>query len=54
MITSLRFKALDPKGRPNFNMLQNFRSAEAHIHYYAFDMELAPFVHAIGELLKKS
>jgi bifunctional non-homologous end joining protein LigD len=30
--------ALDPEGRPNFNMLQNFRSAEAHIHYYAFDI----------------
>jgi bifunctional non-homologous end joining protein LigD len=30
--------ALDPMGRPNFNMLQNFRSAEAHIHYYAFDI----------------
>jgi len=30
--------ALHPDGRPNFNMLQNFRSAEAHIHYYAFDI----------------
>ena len=30
--------ALDSDGRPNFNMLQNFRSAEAHIHYYAFDI----------------
>jgi bifunctional non-homologous end joining protein LigD len=30
--------ALDPDGRPNFNQLQNFRSAEAHIHYYAFDV----------------
>ncbi len=25
-------------GWPNFNMLQNFRSAETHIHYYAFDI----------------
>ena len=30
--------AFDPEGHPNFNMLQNFRSAEAHIHYYAFDI----------------
>jgi ATP-dependent DNA ligase len=30
--------ALDPDGHPNFNLLQNFRSAEAHIHYYAFDI----------------
>ena len=25
-------------GRPNFNLLQNFRSAESHIIYYAFDV----------------
>lgn len=25
-------------GRPDFNLLQNFRSAEAHIIYYAFDI----------------
>jgi bifunctional non-homologous end joining protein LigD len=30
--------ALDPKGRSVFNLLQNFRSAEAQIHYYAFDI----------------
>jgi DNA ligase D-like protein (predicted ligase) len=30
--------ALGPDGRPNFNMLQNFRSAEGHILYYAFDV----------------
>jgi ATP-dependent DNA ligase len=30
--------ALDPDGHPNFNLLQNFRSAEAHIHYCAFDI----------------
>jgi ATP-dependent DNA ligase len=30
--------ALDRDGRPNFNVLQNFRSAEAHIHYYALDI----------------
>lgn len=27
-----------PDGKPNFNMLQNFRSAEEHIIFYAFDI----------------
>jgi bifunctional non-homologous end joining protein LigD len=30
--------AIDSKGRTDFNLLQNFRSAEAQIHYYAFDI----------------
>jgi ATP-dependent DNA ligase len=30
--------ALGPDGRPDFNLLQNFRSAEARIVYYAFDI----------------
>lgn len=30
--------ALDAKRRSDFNLLQNFRSAETHIHYYAFDI----------------
>jgi ATP-dependent DNA ligase len=30
--------ALGPDGRPNFNLLQNFRSAESGIIYYAFDI----------------
>jgi DNA ligase D-like protein (predicted ligase) len=30
--------ALDASGRSNFNLLQNFRSAELNIHYYAFDI----------------
>ncbi|HTF62069.1 MAG TPA: RNA ligase family protein [Edaphobacter sp.] len=30
--------ALGPGGKPNFNLLQNFRSAESHITYYAFDV----------------
>jgi ATP-dependent DNA ligase len=25
-------------GRPNFNLLQNFRAAESHIMYYVFDV----------------
>ena len=30
--------ALDEQGKPNFNLLQNFRSAESHIMFYAFDL----------------
>jgi ATP-dependent DNA ligase len=30
--------ALDEQGRPNFNLLQNLRSAESHIMLYAFDV----------------
>jgi DNA ligase D-like protein (predicted ligase) len=30
--------ALDENGSPNFNLLQNSRSAELQIHYYAFDI----------------
>ena len=30
--------AMGQDGRPNFNLLQNFRSAESHITYYAFDV----------------
>jgi ATP-dependent DNA ligase len=30
--------ALDEQGKPNFNLLQNFRSAESHIIFYAFDV----------------
>ena len=30
--------ALDTEGRSSFAMLQNFRSAEKHIHFYAFDV----------------
>jgi DNA ligase D-like protein (predicted ligase) len=30
--------ALGPDGRPDFNLLQNFRSAESRIMYYAFDV----------------
>jgi ATP-dependent DNA ligase len=30
--------ALGPDGRPDFNLLQNFRSAESRIIYYAFDI----------------
>lgn len=30
--------ALASDGRPSFNLLQNYRSAESHIIYYAFDV----------------
>jgi DNA ligase D-like protein (predicted ligase) len=30
--------AIGQDGRPDFNLLQNFRSAESRIHYYAFDI----------------
>ena len=30
--------ALDEQGKPNFNLLQNFRSADSHIMFYAFDV----------------
>src|SRR5262249_46898514 len=30
--------ALDKSGRPNFNLLQNFRSEASHIHYFIFDL----------------
>src|ERR1700722_1964618 len=29
--------AMDSAGRSDFNLLQNFRSAEIQIHYYVFD-----------------
>lgn len=30
--------ALDESGRPNFNLLQSYRSQAIHIHYFIFDM----------------
>lgn len=30
--------ALDEQGKPNFNLLQNFRSSASHIVFYAFDI----------------
>jgi len=29
--------AIDNDGRPDFNLLQNYRSSEAHFVYFAFD-----------------
>jgi DNA ligase D-like protein (predicted ligase) len=30
--------ALDGQGRPNFNLLQQFRAKASHIHYFIFDL----------------
>ena len=30
--------AKDESGRPNFNLLQNFRSEASHIHYFIFEL----------------
>jgi ATP-dependent DNA ligase len=30
--------ALNESGRPNFNLLQNYRSEASHIHYFIFDL----------------
>ena len=30
--------AIDDSGRPDFNLLQNFREAASRIHYYVFDL----------------
>jgi len=30
--------ALDQTGRPDFNLLQNFRSAASHMHFFVFDL----------------
>ena len=30
--------AIDESGRPNFNLLQSFRTNAAHIHYFNFDL----------------
>jgi len=30
--------ALDDSGRPDFNLLQNFRAEASRVHYYVFDL----------------
>jgi ATP-dependent DNA ligase len=42
--------ALDEQGKPNFNLLQNFRSAESHTMFYAFDV----LVRRSEDLMKQS
>jgi ATP-dependent DNA ligase len=37
-VTDGELVALNQEGKPNFNLLQDSRSAESHIIYYAFDI----------------
>src|SRR4051794_11015808 len=41
--------AVDEEGRPSFNLLQNFRSAESGIIYYAFDIA----IHSGNDLMRE-
>jgi bifunctional non-homologous end joining protein LigD len=47
--------ALDEEGKPNFNLLQNFRSAESHIVFYviAFGSQHTGRVARLGGKTKK-
>jgi ATP-dependent DNA ligase len=45
--------AMDSAGRSNFNQLQNFRSAELSIHYYAFDVLIHKGKSLLAEPLEK-
>ena len=45
--------AMDEEGRSNFNLLQNFKSAQLKIHYYAFDVLMHKGKLLIGEPLEK-
>jgi ATP-dependent DNA ligase len=45
--------ALDDQGKPNFNLLQNSRSAESHIIFYAFDVLVRKGEELIGTPLSK-
>lgn len=43
--------ALDESGRPSFNILQNYRSAEAPVFYYVFDVLVLTGKNVMGEPL---
>jgi ATP-dependent DNA ligase len=45
--------AFDEQGKPNFNLLQNFRSSESHIMLYAFDVLVRKGEELIGVPLSK-
>jgi DNA ligase D-like protein (predicted ligase) len=45
--------ALDADNRSDFNLLQNFRSAEARIHYYAFDLLVLKGTSLLGQPLEE-
>ena len=45
--------ALDEKGKPSFNTLQNYRSASAPLHYIIFDVLILKGKDVMGEPLIK-
>lgn len=45
--------ALDDAGKPDFNLLQNYRSAAARIHYFVFDLLIHQGHDIMGESLEE-
>ena len=45
--------ALDPEGRPSFNLLQNYGSAGAPLHFFVFDVLVLKGHDVMGEPLVK-
>lgn len=45
--------ALDPEGRPSFNLLQNYGSACAPLHFFVFDVLILKGEDVMGEPLVK-
>ena len=45
--------ALDPEGRPSFNLLQNYGSAGAPLHFFVFDVVILGGKDVLGEPLVK-
>jgi bifunctional non-homologous end joining protein LigD len=45
--------ALDPEGRPSFNLLQNYGSARAPLHFFVFDVLILKGEDVMGEPLVK-
>ena len=45
--------ALDPEGRPSFNLLQNYGSARAPLHFFVFDVLILKGEDVMGQPLMK-
>jgi bifunctional non-homologous end joining protein LigD len=45
--------ALDPEGRPSFNLLQNYGSDRAPLHFFVFDVLILKGEDVMGEPLVK-
>ena len=45
--------ALDPDGKPSFNLLQNYGSAGAPLHFFIFDLLVLKGTDVMGEPLTK-